>query len=156
MKDNKSEGAQSSYSVHRHLTWFLASRPPPPSMHIWNCRGPSQTYSLVLLGGPEREPAMEGYLETCFFRGQEAASMAPPKTSRREPPQATKMAAPNSNLQKAPRRWEVSLDGFGLDLLYSFWRLCEGRHSCLLLITSEWNKFNTFRYTSLLHVFMFK
>lgn len=58
----------------------------------------SQTYSLVLLGGPEREPAIDGYLDTCFFRGQEAANMAPPRTSRREPPHAMKMAAPNSNL----------------------------------------------------------
>lgn len=57
-----------------------------------------QTYSFVLLGGLERELAMDGYLDTFFFRGQEAASMAPPRTSRREPPQAMKMAAPNSNL----------------------------------------------------------
>lgn len=53
----------------------------------------------MLLGGPEWEPALDGYLDTSFFRGQEAANMAPPRTSRREPPQAMKMAAPNSNLR---------------------------------------------------------
>lgn len=62
--------------------------------------GESQTYSLVLLGGPERVLPMAGYLDTCFFLGQEAANMAPPKTSRREPPHAMKMAAPNSNLER--------------------------------------------------------
>ena len=68
------------------------------SVGVPSCRGRSHTYSLVLLGGPLREPPMDGYLATCFFRGQEAANMAPPKTSSREPPQAMKMAAPNSNL----------------------------------------------------------
>lgn len=62
--------------------------------------GESQTYSLVLLGGPERVLPMAGYLDTCFFLGQEAANMVPPKTSRREPPHAMKMAAPNSNLER--------------------------------------------------------
>lgn len=73
------------------------------SVGVPSRRGGSQTYSLVLLGGPERELAMDGYLDTCFFRGQEAANMAPPRTSRREPPQAMKMAAPNSNLGQT--RW---------------------------------------------------
>lgn len=108
MKDNKSKATKSSFSIRQHLIWFQTSCPPPPSMLIWNCRWPSQTYSLVLLGGPVREPAIDGYLETCFFRGQEAASMAPPKTSRSEPPQATKMAAPNSNLQEAGWCWYVA------------------------------------------------
>lgn len=66
--------------------------------HSWG--GHSQTYSFVLLGAPEREPATDGYLGTCLFRGQEAANMAPPKMSSREPPQAMKMAVPNSNLQQ--------------------------------------------------------
>jgi len=43
---------------------------------------------------------MDGYLDTCFFLGQDAANMAPPSTSRREPPHAMKMAAPNSNLDR--------------------------------------------------------
>lgn len=76
--------------------WGEAS--PSASVEVSGYRGLSQTYSLVLLGGPEREPAMDGYLDTCFFRGQDAANMAPPRTSRRDPPQAMKMAAPNSNL----------------------------------------------------------
>ena len=61
----------------------------------------SHTYSFVLLEEPWRTAVaaiMDGYLDTCFFLGQEAASMAPPRTSSREPPHATKMATPNSNL----------------------------------------------------------
>lgn len=106
MTGNKSKATKSSFGFHHHLPWFQRSGQLPASMLIWNCRWLSQTYSLVLLGGPDREPAMDGYLETCFFRGQEAASMAPPKTSRSEPPQATKMAAPNSNLQEARWYWK--------------------------------------------------
>lgn len=76
---------------------------------VWGALGGkhSQTYSLVLLGGPERGGAMDGYLDTCFFRGQEAASMAPPRTSSREPPHAMKMAAPNSNLGNTTLYWVV-------------------------------------------------
>lgn len=77
------------------------------SVGVPSCRGRSHTYSLVLLGGPVRELAMDGYLDTCFFRGQEAASMAPPRTSSREPPQAMKMAAPNSNLQHTIWYWYI-------------------------------------------------
>lgn len=80
--------------------WFTTSHTPSLLLRR------SQTYSLVLLGGPERGLAMDGYLLTCFFRGQEAANMAPPRTSRREPPQAMKMAAPNSNLGQT-RCWQI-------------------------------------------------
>lgn len=55
---------------------------------------------MVLLGAPERELAVGGYLGRCLFLGQDAANIAPPKTSNREPPQAMKMAEPNSNLLK--------------------------------------------------------
>ena len=54
------------------------------------------TYSLVLLGGLEM-----GYLGEGLPRGQEAASMAPPRTSRKAPAQAMKMAEPNSYLWTA-------------------------------------------------------
>lgn len=53
----------------------------------------SYTYSLVLLGGLEM-----GYLGEGLPLGQEAASMAPPRMSRKEPAQAMKMAEPNSYL----------------------------------------------------------
>lgn len=56
------------------------------------------TYSLVQLGAPERELGVGGYLDICFFLEQEAANIAPPRTSNKEPPQAMKMAEPNSNL----------------------------------------------------------
>ncbi len=56
------------------------------------------TYSL-LLPLADRAELLLGYFDTCLLRGQEAANMAPPRTSRNDPPQAMKMAAPNSNLK---------------------------------------------------------
>lgn len=56
---------------------------------------PVQTYSLVLLGGLEM-----GYLGEGLLLGQDAASIAPPTTTRNAPAQAMKMADPNSYLKK--------------------------------------------------------
>lgn len=55
------------------------------------------TYSLLLLLA-ERAELLLGYFDTCLLRVQEAANMAPPRTSRNDPAQAMKIAAPNSNL----------------------------------------------------------
>lgn len=57
------------------------------------------TYSLLLLLA-DLAGLLLGYFDTCLLRGQEAANMAPPRTSRNDPPQAMKIAAPNSNLKK--------------------------------------------------------
>lgn len=54
---------------------------------------PFQTYSLLLLGGLEM-----GYLGVDLLFGQDAASMAPPTTDRKDPAQAMNMADPNSYL----------------------------------------------------------
>ncbi len=59
------------------------------------------TYSVLL---PLADRAGLGYFDTCLLRGQEAANMAPPRTSRNDPPQAMKMAAPNSNLKNKKKR----------------------------------------------------
>lgn len=66
--------------------------------------GRSHTYSLVLAAAPERVLPIGGYLDTCFFVGQDAANIAPPRTSRREPPHAMKIAAPNSNLNRKGKK----------------------------------------------------
>lgn len=54
----------------------------------------AQTYSLLLLGGPEDL----GYLGDGLPFGHEAANMPPPIMSKKAPAQAMKMAAPNSYL----------------------------------------------------------
>ncbi len=75
---------------------------------FWNCFSVcpvggslGHTYSVLL---PFADRAGLGYFDTCLLRGQEAANMAPPRTSRNDPPQAMKMAAPNSNLKNKKKR----------------------------------------------------
>lgn len=71
-------------------------------LQVFGSEDVSYTYSLVLLGGLEM-----GYLGEGLPLGHDAASMAPPRMSRKEPAQAIKMAEPNSYLW-TDRREKIS------------------------------------------------